>query len=71
MKNLYTKKFNGADEVKTFSKGIVKDIWEKPIAKIAAFGAAMVAANKIGRALGKTSYQTGRDLSPRYKKSGR
>jgi hypothetical protein len=31
----------------------------------------MIAANKIGKALGKTSYQTGRDLSPRYKKSGR
>lgn len=53
------------------TKGIVKDIWDKPITKVAAFGAAMVAANKIGKALGKTSYQTGRDLSPRYKKSGR
>ena len=56
---------------KTSSKGIVKDIWDKPITKIAAFGSAMVAANKIGKALGKTSYQTGRDLSPRYKKSVR
>ena len=71
MKKLYTKKFNDADEVKTSSKGIVKDIWDKPITKIAAFGSAMVAANKIGKALGKTSYQTGRDLSPRYKKSVR
>lgn len=51
------------------TKSIVKGIWDKPITKIAALGGAMYAANKAGRALGKTSYQNKPDLGSRYKKS--
>lgn len=50
------------------TKSIVKSIWDKPITKIAALGGAMYAANKAGRALGKTSYQNRPDLGSRYKK---
>jgi|TARA_Y100000015_G_scaffold42960_1_gene51583 hypothetical protein len=51
------------------TKSIVKSIWDKPITKVAALGGAMYAANKAGRALGKTSYQNKSDLGSRYKKS--
>lgn len=43
-----------------------KKIWDKPIVKAAAAVGAYYAAGKIGRALGKTTYQTDRTLGNRY-----
>jgi len=70
----FQKRGNYMYKDKKSTKSVVKSIWDKPITKVAAFGAAAVAANKAGKFLGKTSYQStdrnkGRDLSQRYKKS--
>lgn len=65
----FQKRGNYMYKDKKSTKSIVKSIWDKPITKVAALGGAMYAANKAGRALGKTSYQNKSDLGSRYKKS--
>lgn len=47
-----------------------KSIWSRPIVKAAVAVAGIAGAKALGKQLGKSSYQTGRDLGKRYPKTG-
>jgi hypothetical protein len=47
-----------------------KKIWDKPIVRAAAAVGAIYGAGKLGKYLGKSTYQTDRNLGKRYPKTG-
>ena len=51
-------------------KSKLKTLWDKPIVKAAAAVGTIYGAGKLGKYLGKSSYQTGRNLGTRYPKTG-
>lgn len=52
-------------------KDTKKSIWNNPITKTAAAAAVIYGARKAGKALGKTTYQTGRTLGNKYQNRGK
>tara|TARA_A200000159_G_scaffold116394_3_gene109869 strand:+ start:12439 stop:13245 length:807 start_codon:yes stop_codon:yes gene_type:complete len=52
-------------------KDTKKKIWDSPITKAAAAVGVIYGAGKLGKAMGKTSYQTGRNIGGKYGSRGK
>ena len=52
-------------------KDTKKKIWDSPITKAAAAVGVIYGAGKLGKEMGKTSYQTGRNIGGKYGSRGK